>query len=671
MQALTDAISQLLMVCGTLLAVANGFIPSFSAMIYGGLTDELVSRVGNCTPLESLYPEMRLTPKVNITNVTRPETKEKETLGAIQIRTYSLTKQTKTVKSQSSTAPTSTPALIALPQSATQIKSTTELTSTTARISPTKTTAAITTIKVKSTTELTTTTVRISPTTTKPMKIITTLKPSTPVPEVERERERTERKKEGVEVVIVGRVKEKPKIKPFEIKEIKKIKEIKGKATNEKEKQANTDGTKPIKLPETKNNFDDYVAKGERKDTTFIDDGVDIIETKKMSSGSAFEIEDFGSLKQEPLPSDTLDNETEIKSWKFKKGERKLRANLEYSESGDTFSHGYSLKNKDHRIHKRETHPSWIMRHIKKTLRNNSGKLFAHLYITDDTLTWNSSFKPTKVNRTQNIRPNHPVRLQSQNNKARREVARMLSGKSKSVSFGAGKIKRRAFALKTRLRNRLSLQTNLTSSSVFFTARANVTEKEAVSMNVTSAKKKTAKHTKATNNNVTNEETESINMTSQTFTNVTHTRKSRIVDPTIAVNIKKTRSNVKDGNVTSTNATRTKRISSDPTVGSRNENVINATLVRTVNATLLSANITLCLTDEEIEQKMKKYAIYYLYAALATLFCAYGEVVCWNIATERGVKKVDMDLSVDVLNKGPELFDTHLHEGTLPSLGIR
>jgi hypothetical protein len=69
------------------------------------------------------------------------------------------------------------------------------------------------------------------------------------------------------------------------------------------------------------------------------------------------------------------------------------------------------------------------------------------------------------------------------------------------------------------------------------------------------------------------------------------------------------------------------------------------------------------LNEEELELRMRKYAIYYVYAALVTLCCAYGQMVCWNVASERGARELNVMTSEDLLGKDPGFYDTQIYEG--------
>ena len=71
------------------------------------------------------------------------------------------------------------------------------------------------------------------------------------------------------------------------------------------------------------------------------------------------------------------------------------------------------------------------------------------------------------------------------------------------------------------------------------------------------------------------------------------------------------------------------------------------------------------LFETKVEENMRKYALYYVYAAIATLLFAYGQTVLWNIASERGVKALSENFTDSVLDKDPGFYDTKIHEGVV------
>lgn len=71
------------------------------------------------------------------------------------------------------------------------------------------------------------------------------------------------------------------------------------------------------------------------------------------------------------------------------------------------------------------------------------------------------------------------------------------------------------------------------------------------------------------------------------------------------------------------------------------------------------------LFETKVEENMRKYALYYVYAAIATLLFAYGQTVLWNIASERGVKALSENFTESVLDKDPGYYDTKIHEGVV------
>ena len=90
-------VSRVLMICGSLMAVANGLIPSLGAMIYGKLTDELVIRencsctlnesitsvrLKNLVTLEMIYPRLE---GINVTETKRLEVTVNKTRIQVKI----------------------------------------------------------------------------------------------------------------------------------------------------------------------------------------------------------------------------------------------------------------------------------------------------------------------------------------------------------------------------------------------------------------------------------------------------------------------------------------------------------------------------------------------------------------------------------------------------------
>ena len=73
---------------------------------------------------------------------------------------------------------------------------------------------------------------------------------------------------------------------------------------------------------------------------------------------------------------------------------------------------------------------------------------------------------------------------------------------------------------------------------------------------------------------------------------------------------------------------------------------------------------------DRIEENMSKYALYYVYAAIGTLVFAYGQMVMWNIASERGVRNLSENLTDSVMDKDPGFYDTKIHEGVVNLQGL-
>ena len=94
--------------------------------------------------------------------------------------------------------------------------------------------------------------------------------------------------------------------------------------------------------------------------------------------------------------------------------------------------------------------------------------------------------------------------------------------------------------------------------------------------------------------------------------------------------------------------------------------------IRLKTVTYVVRNVTedCILTEERLDVKMRKYAVYYLYAALATFVCAYGQIVFWNLATERGARDAEMDMTETALNHEPGFVDTKIYEGAPNLQGI-
>ena len=516
------------MVCGTLLAVANGFIPPFSAMIYGGLTDELMTRAGNCTPAEALLPnQMRFIPKHNITNITETGKEIPKGRGGKQ------------------------------------------------------------------------------PTT----KVRPTIKPTTPIP-----------------VVIVGRVKELPK-KPNTVK-IEEIKEIEHQTVNKNEKQT----VAPIvkreehKEPETSkedDNGETVEMEDKEKHASFNDERVDTIKTTKIPTrmigtqanqsqildSRNVEIADFGNMNQETVQRYTPNGGTEVETWQLGKDNRKSNTGDKYTSTDIPSTNnqpGTAVKP----ARKSDPQPNWIMSNIERLARRGLDGLFARFYITRESTEQDNSEEPSKIIAAWTIKQKPATQTSNENEyETLNKFVRKSNSMRDSLSVDVGE----AFVPKTNIATDEASRTRVLLTQTVDKAGVNVTN-----ISATAAK---------------------------------------VLD-TIATR------DVTNTNLTSTTSANMRVVNDHVTAAAR---VMNATGASVANTSL--ANITICMTDEEVEDKMKKYAMYYLYAALATLFCAYGEIVCWSIATERGAKTKEMDLTENVLNKGPGFFDTQLHEGAVPSLG--
>ena len=92
----------------------------------------------------------------------------------------------------------------------------------------------------------------------------------------------------------------------------------------------------------------------------------------------------------------------------------------------------------------------------------------------------------------------------------------------------------------------------------------------------------------------------------------------------------------------------------------------------TKNVSYILRNVTKSCRwyESNIEENMRKYALYYVYAAFATLAFAYGQTVLWNIASEIGVRNLSENLTDTVLHKDPGFYDTKISEGVPNFEGI-
>ena len=67
--------------------------------------------------------------------------------------------------------------------------------------------------------------------------------------------------------------------------------------------------------------------------------------------------------------------------------------------------------------------------------------------------------------------------------------------------------------------------------------------------------------------------------------------------------------------------------------------------------------------QSHIEASMMKYALYYVYAAVGTLVFAYGQIVFWNIASERGLQNLSENLTQTAMKEEPAYYDSKAYEG--------
>ena len=89
-----------------------------------------------------------------------------------------------------------------------------------------------------------------------------------------------------------------------------------------------------------------------------------------------------------------------------------------------------------------------------------------------------------------------------------------------------------------------------------------------------------------------------------------------------------------------------------------------------INYTLRNITETCRLVQNRVEDNMSKYALYYVYAAVGTLVFAYGQMVLWNIASERGVRNLSENLTDSMMDKDPGFYDTKIHEGVVNLEGV-
>ena len=89
-----------------------------------------------------------------------------------------------------------------------------------------------------------------------------------------------------------------------------------------------------------------------------------------------------------------------------------------------------------------------------------------------------------------------------------------------------------------------------------------------------------------------------------------------------------------------------------------------------ISYTLINITKNCRTVENRVEENMSKYALYYVYAAIATLLFAYGQMVFWNVASERGVRNLSENLTDSLMDQDPGFYDTKIHEGVLNLEGV-
>ena len=89
-----------------------------------------------------------------------------------------------------------------------------------------------------------------------------------------------------------------------------------------------------------------------------------------------------------------------------------------------------------------------------------------------------------------------------------------------------------------------------------------------------------------------------------------------------------------------------------------------------ISYTLINITKNCRIVENRVEENMSKYALYYVYAAIATLLFAYGQMVFWNVASERGVRNLSENLTDSLMDQDPGFYDTKIHEGVLNLEGV-
>ena len=630
-------------------------------MIYGGLTDELTALVQNCTTLKGLPPtDIDGALETNFTNINGPKTSEqtdKTNIKGTLIRTTTVTR----ILIKTTLASTIKPELttqIAL----TEIKTPTM----------TRTTLKITSLTTVATTITPTRT--MFPSTVKPMRppvTMTTKVTSTATPN-ESKGGLIDAKKDNVVIKVVGHVKMVHEVEPLKIETIKEIKKVKNAVTKNKDKETDPVGSEN-KLQETKN-FND-LKNGEKREPLLKDDDVQMLETTEIPLRKKVQIEEFGNVK--PRPFHSQGNGIQIKTWKLRE-KQTIKAKMDYLESGDISASGNSV------THLNKKHLS--KGGLKKYVRSTSNNLSDHLSL--DNRTPDRLHKSRNLARVLNSKPNHSEQVQP-DKEILLEFTTRRTATNGASPLDAAKTKRNLFSVKTAEDVLVSQSFDNTDSPKELAGEKSITSNNMIkgadrterSISVIPRKNidTTSKYESITNS-LTNVKLESIKKETKIF-GVTRTKEKRMTkekrtisqatDTTnVTVIIDINTSNTTDVRITNSttvnaiNVTNTRKLGSNLTFRYRDKLINTRT-----NINLASAN-TLCPSDKEVEQKMKKYALYYIYAALVTLVCAYGELVCWSVAAGRAVNKVNTELSEDI-EKGPGSFDSPLRGRRMPSFGTK
>ena len=89
-----------------------------------------------------------------------------------------------------------------------------------------------------------------------------------------------------------------------------------------------------------------------------------------------------------------------------------------------------------------------------------------------------------------------------------------------------------------------------------------------------------------------------------------------------------------------------------------------------ISYTLINITKNCRTIENRVEENLSKCALYYVYAAIATLLFAYGQMVFWNVASERGVRNLSENLTDSLMDQDPGFYDTKIHEGVLNLEGV-